>query len=98
MPARIYLILAFSTGRRHSQLRCPGLNKAIIETEGYQRIPKHSSLCPLRIHRWHDVGGARQIIVKSRALVALPTRRHLGNQDYSFVTVSETSVPYNRPI
>ena len=61
----------------------PGLNKAIIETEGYQRtVPKHSSICPSRIHRWHDVGSARtdDHCQKSRLGWFCPARRlHLGN-------------------
>ena len=49
----------------------PGLNKAIIETEGYQRI-----------HRWHDAGSARtnDHCQKSRIWWLCPARRlYLGN-------------------
>ena len=49
MPARIYLIPYFERVDAICSYDAPGLNKSIIETEGYQRTsPKHSALCPLQ--------------------------------------------------
>ncbi len=94
MPARIYLI-PYLNGSTRSTATAPGLNKAIIETEGYQRtspnirrfVPQGSIVGmmlevpePTTIVKSHAFGGFAQHDAFTWEI-----------KDYSFVTVSETS-------